>query len=172
MDASVPWVCLSQILGRCFSYAGKIYLADNFGIRLIPDDHTYKTLFQGNTSSLTFLDRPGPGNPSPQNTPDYRNFMLAPSAPALSSGALLVKGFNAPEVYLVDQGRRRQVFSQAVMDQFHFPPPDQRIPDIVVGLLPWGGYLWFQVTPPDYINQRMGPPMYQVLGVPAPPMPS
>jgi hypothetical protein len=114
-----------SILGRRFSYGGKIYLADNIGMRWIENPTVYNALFR-DWNGITALHDPPKDDPNMpydaylrSGTPDYLLFMSAPAGKALADGAALMKDA-APAVYLVEQGKKRLIVSPNIMDQYSF----------------------------------------------------
>ncbi len=125
VDQPIPASYSPSILGRRFSYQGKVYLADTIGMRWITNPTVYNALFRDWTG-ITALSDPPRNNQVPlasylrTGTPDYQLFMLAPSAPAIPDGAALMKDPAAPEVYLVERGMKRHIVSPDIMDQYSF----------------------------------------------------
>lgn len=125
LPASYP----SSILGRRFSYQGKVYLADPMGMRWITNPTVYNALFR-DWNGITALTNPPGSIPDldgerlmaylRSGTADYQLFMYAPHGSPIPEGAALMKDPAAPEVYLVEQGMKRHIVSPDIMDQYSF----------------------------------------------------
>src|ERR1700678_2813161 len=124
---SIPASYPAAILGRRFSYEGKVYLADTIGMRWISNPAVYDALFS-DWNGITALRNPAGGPTSMDGvgayiqtgTPDYQLFMFAPAAPAIPAGAALVTDPSAPEIYLAEGNVKRHIVSPDVMNQFYF----------------------------------------------------
>ena len=124
----IPPLYPPSMLGRRFSYQGKVYLADPMGIRWITNPAVYNALFR-DWNGITALTDP-PGSPPldaeaflsylRSGTGDYQQFMHAPQGSAIPEGAALMKDPAAPEVYLVEQGMKRHIVSLDIMDRYSF----------------------------------------------------
>jgi hypothetical protein len=87
-----------------FSNRPHIYIIMDGGYRRhIPNPTTYNNLFRSWSGVVV------------DNDIDE----ITESRP-LQSGAVLVRGHQAPHVYLIDHGRKRHVTSPAAMDKYHF----------------------------------------------------
>lgn len=124
---TIPASYPASVLGRRFSYEGKVYLADTIGMRWISDIAVYDALFS-DWNGITALHNPAGGPTSidgvgayiQTGTPDYKLFMFAPTAPAIPAGAALVTDPSAPEIYLTEGNVKRHIVSPDVMNQFYF----------------------------------------------------
>lgn len=125
----VPALYPPSILGRRFSYQGKVYLADPIGMRWITNPTVYNALFR-DWNGITALANP-PGSSPPlgaeaflsylgSGTGDYHLFMCTPQGSQIPEEAALMKDPAAPEVYLVEQGMKRHIVSPDIMDRYSF----------------------------------------------------
>jgi hypothetical protein len=126
-DQPVPPSYPPSVIGRRFSYEGKVYLADTVGMRWVTNPAVYNALFR-DWNGITALRNPAGPLPSESalasylqsGPPDYRLFMLSPMGPALPEDAVLMKDPPAPAVYLVDGNMKRHIASPDIMDQYYF----------------------------------------------------
>jgi hypothetical protein len=104
--------------------AAPIYLIDPEGYRRwIPDPTTYDNLFRDWNGVIVALD-----------------VTSVPERPALSHGAVLVRGNGQAPVYLVSNGIKRWITSPATMDKYYFDwNKIQVLTPAVVHSIPTGG---------------------------------
>ena len=82
----------------------QVYLIDDDGTRRwIPDPPTYNNLFRNWDGIIQDI-----------NTNEIEE------GPSITSGAILARGFNTPQVYLISNGHKRWVVSPEAMDKFYF----------------------------------------------------
>jgi hypothetical protein len=81
---------------------GTIFLVLDGQLRHIPDPPTYASLF---------------GNVAAEQTVIIGH---APAGPALTSGAVLAKPDNGPEIYMVSNGQKRHILAPQVMVKYGF----------------------------------------------------
>jgi hypothetical protein len=125
----IPAFYPPSILGRRFSYQGKVYLADPMGMRWITNPTVYNALFR-DWNGITALTNPPGSSPCVDveglmsylrsGTADYQLFMRAPQGSQITEGAALMKDPAAPEVYLVEPAMKRHIVSPDIMEQYSF----------------------------------------------------
>jgi hypothetical protein len=156
----------STMLGRRFSYQGKVYLADSLGMRWITNPTVYNALFRDWTG-ITVLTNPSGSFSGEQEfvsymrsgTPDYQLFMYAPQGRAIPDGAALMKDPAAPEVYLVEQGMKRHIVSPDIMNQYFFNwNAIQLVPTATLAPLQTGSAL--DATSQSLVQLQGSTPMY------------
>jgi hypothetical protein len=127
----VTGVARPELAGAKVRVPGKtaIYVIDRLGYRrLIPFPLTFMNLFKdiaairGVLIATTVAD-------------------IAESAP-LDDGAVLVRGRCSQRIYLLDQGQKRLISSQAVMDKYDFDEESVvAVPQVLIDAVP-EGQLW------------------------------
>jgi len=110
--------------------AAPVYLVLN-GFRCwIPDPTTYGNLFVPGAAIVHDI-----------------NIGVVSEGPALSSGAVLLQGSGSPQVYLITNGMKMWIPSQAIFNRYQF---DQAkivvVPQIVVNSIPSGPDVQAQTT--------------------------
>jgi hypothetical protein len=103
-----------------------VYIVDRNGYRrLVPFPSTFINLFEDSTLDQALLDAD----------------MVAEIAegPALDEGAILIRGISSEAIYLMDQGRKRSITSQEVMEKYGFNEDYVIVvPQILLNAVPTG----------------------------------
>lgn len=117
-----------DLAGSKVRVAGRtpIYVIDQLGYRrLIPFPLTFMNLFKDESVF--------------QGVVVASSVAEIPEGPALDEGALLVRGRCSERIYLLDQGRKRPISSQAIMDKYDFDEESVVVvPQILIDAVPEG----------------------------------
>ena len=117
-----------ELAGSKVRVAGRtpIYVIDRLGYRrLIPFPLTFMNLFKDESVF--------------QGVVVASSVADIPEGPALDEGALLVRGRCSERIYLLDQGRKCPISSQAIMDKYDFDEESVVVvPQILIDAVPEG----------------------------------